>query len=809
MARGTFWGAHYTAGLSTLANSIVALFRIPKENPDLMRSQVKAFSRQIPLLYFILIVNTDALAWTHYGIAPLGQTIIFPGVLTIACLARVRIWTQDRAVEQSDADIIRRLKSTIILSGGLGAIFLGWSLSLYPYGDAYAQGHVAFYIGITVVSCIFCLMHSRPAALVLTGVVIIPFSIFFLSTEHPVFIAIALNMMLVSAAMIYILLTYSRDFANMIAFQKKLVETHKAEAERTRLNAEKELSAQREILKHAGRFEVALNNMLHGLCMFDTEARLIVCNERYAKMYSLPDDLVRPGARWQDIVAHRLKTVGYYNLDYDDVLAQHQTSDLSNVEKTMTRELGDGRTILIHHQPIREGGWVAIHEDITERHKVAERLSHMARHDALTGLANRVLFHERMEHAVAGLQRGDKFAVLCLDLDHFKEANDALGHAVGDALLREISVRLGKCVLGSDTVARIGGDEFAIVQAGIVGPGDPSDLAQHILDVLTQPYEVEGHQINIGASIGVAMAPSDESAGAALLRLADIALYRAKSEGRQTFRFFEPAMDSELQSRRRLETDLRKALIKDEIEVFFQPINDAKTRSIRSFEALARWRHPDRGMISPTEFIPLAEDAGLIVELGEFVLRTACREATRWPSNVRVSVNLSACQFRAGDLAKTVRDALSDTGLGARRLELEITESVLLDGSKDNLAVLHEIRSLGVRIAMDDFGTGYSSLSYLRSFPFDKIKIDQSFVKNIDERDAREIVRAIANLGQTLGMTTTAEGVETEAQLKKMIAYRCTEVQGYFFSQPVPAAEIAGLLTTFQEARQVAGASAA
>lgn len=787
-----------------LVDTLCALFRIPRENPDLMRSQLKAFSRQIPLLYFILVVNTDALAWTHYGVAPRSLTVIFPALLTAACLMRVWIWTKSRRDAESDAALIRRLKTTVALTGGFGVIFLAWSLSLYPYGDAYAQGHVAFYIGITVVSCIFCLMHLRPAALLLTGVVIIPFTIFFVLTGRPVFIAIALNMLLVSVAMIYILLTYSRDFANMIDFQKKLVETHRTEADRARLDAEKELSAQREILKHAGRFEVALNNMLHGLCMFDTDDRLIVCNERYAKMYSLPDELTRPGARWRDIVAHRVKTFGYRNLDYDDVLAQHQAADLKKAEKTTTRELGDGRTILIRHQPIREGGWVAIHEDITERHKVEERLSHMARHDALTGLANRVLFHERMERAVAGLQRGDQFAVLCLDLDHFKEANDALGHAVGDALLREIAIRLSQCALGSDTVARIGGDEFAIVQLGIAGPDDPSDLAQHILDVLTKPYEIEGHQINIGASIGIAMAPRDESAGALLLRLADIALYRAKSEGRRTYRFFEPAMDFELQSRRRLETDLRRALVNGELEVFFQPINDAKTKSIRSFEALARWRHPDHGMISPVEFIPLAEEAGLIVQLGEWVLRAACKEATRWPSDVRVSVNLSACQFKADDLTKTIRNALADAGLAARRLELEITESVLLDRSKDNLAILHEIRGLGVRIAMDDFGTGYSSLSYLRSFPFDKIKIDQSFVKNIDERDAREIVRAIASLGQTLGMTTTAEGVETEDQLEKMIAYHCTEVQGFLFSRPVPASEIAGLLAMFQQARQVA-----
>jgi len=604
--------------------------------------------------------------------------------------------------------------------------------------------------------------------------------------------------------MIYILLSYSRDFANMIAFQQKLVATHKAEAERARQTAEAERAAQHEILKHAGRFEVALNNMLHGLCMFDNDARLIVCNERYARMYGLPAELTRPGAHWRDIVAHRLRTIGYRELGYDEVLAQHGAADLKRRETTSTRELGDGRTILIRHQPIKEGGWVAIHEDISERHKAEERLSHMARHDALTGLANRVLFQEKMELAVADLQRGEQFAVLCLDIDHFKEANDTLGHAVGDALLRDIACRLRASVRDVDTVARIGGDEFAIVQVGIAGPDEPGALARKLLDVLTQPYQIEGNQIVIGASVGIARAPLDESVGALLLRLADIALYRAKSEGRRTYRYFEAEMDSALQTRRRLEIDLRRALAEQQFELYYQPINDARTRSVRSFEALLRWRHPARGVIAPAEFIPLAEETGLIVPLGEWVLGEACKAALIWPADVRVSVNLSASQFTTGNLAETIRRTLADSGLPARRLELEITESVLLDGSKDNLATLHAMRALGVRIAMDDFGTGYSSLSYLRSFPFDKLKIDQSFVKNVDQRDSREIVKAISGLGQTLGMVTTAEGVETEAQLALMIEYGCMEVQGYLFSLPVPASQIDGLLQKFHHTARAA-----
>jgi diguanylate cyclase (GGDEF)-like protein len=782
----------------------VVLFAIPADNPDLMQSQVKALSGRIPLLYFIVFVNTAAVAWTHYGIAPNFLTIGFPTIIALAGLARAHAWLNLRGGAISDSGARTLLNATVIVSGVFGAMFLAWGLALYQYGDAYAQAHVVFYMVITVIGGIFCLMHLRSAALMLTGVTVIPFSLFFLATGRPVFIAIAINTLLVAAVMVYVLLTYSRDFANMVAYQRKLVGTHKAETERVRLAAEIERAAQREILKHAGRFEVALNNMLQGLCMFDVDDRLIVCNQRYAKMYALPHELTQPGARWRDIVAHRAETFGYRDLGYDDVLAQHRAVDLTKNETTATRILGDGRIIFVRHQPIKEGGWVATHEDVTERHKAQEQLSRMAHYDALTGVANRYLLQERMERAVDGLQRGDAFAVLCVGLNHLKSANDALGHAIGDALLREVAARLSACVQGSDTLARIGGSEFAILQVGVAGPDESIDLAQQVLDVLTRPYEIEGHQINIDASVGMALAPRDETAGPPLLRQADIALSRAKAEGGKTWRSFEAAMDAELQSQRGLEIDLRKALANDEFEVYFQPINSAKSRSIRSFEALVRWRHPDRGMISPADFIPLAEQTGLIVPLGEWVLRTACQEAIHWPADVRVSVNLSARQFSAGDLIGTVRKALADTGLPARRLELEITETVLLDRSSDNLATLHELRDLGAKIAMDDFGTGYSSLSYLRSFPFDKIKIDQSFVKNIDQRDAREIVRAIANLGRTLGITTTAEGVETEDQLKTMIAYRCTEVQGYLFSRPVPASEVRGLLDVFHQSRQAA-----
>jgi diguanylate cyclase (GGDEF)-like protein len=783
------------------------LFHVESGNSRLIQSQVEALSKQVPLLYFIALVNTIAVAWTHYGVAPDILTIGFPCLIAIVCLVRGGAWLRARERAISDEQASRRLRGTVVSSAIFGLAFLLWGLTLYQYGDAYAQGHVIFYMAITVISCIFCLMTFRPAALALGGVTILPFAIFFVATGRPVFIAIALNMLIVSIAMVYILFTYSRDFARMIDIQRRLVEKHENEIAYTRRSAEARLAAQRQLLNHAERFKAALNNMLHGLSMFDANDCLIVCNERYAQMYALPGALTQPGAKWRDIVTHRMATFNG-GVAYDDVLAKRISVDLKTRETTTTRDLGDGRTILIRHSPIKEGGWVAIHEDITERTKAEERLSHMARHDALTGLANRALLEERLEQAAAGLRHREQFAVLCLDLDHFKAANDALGQGVGDALLREVAARLRSCVLDADTVARIGGDEFAIVRVGAAEADALSAFAQRLLDVLTLPYEIEGHQIVISASAGIARAPRDESSGAALLRLANIALYRAKSEGRRTYRFFEKEMDCDIQSQRRLEMDLRQALVDGAFEAFFQPINDARTKSIESFETLVRWRHPERGMVSPAEFIPLAEETGLIVPLGEWVLRTACKEAAGWPSDVRVSVNLSPRQFKAGDLVATIKSALADAGLAGRRLELEITESVLLDGSSDNLAILHAIRALGVRIALDDFGTGYSSLSYLRSFPFDKLKIDQSFVRNVDERDAREIVKAIAGLGLTLGMTTTAEGVETEGQLALMIEYGCVEVQGFLFSRPVPAAQIEGLLTKFQRAPPTAAAAA-
>ena len=384
---------------------------------------------------------------------------------------------------------------------------------------------------------------------------------------------------------------------------------------------------------------------------------------------------------------------------------------------------------------------------------------------------------------------------MCLDLDHFKKINDSLGHPVGDALLKQVAARLRTCIGPGDTVARLGGDEFAIVQ--FCNGCDPSTvpaLASQIVEIVAAPYEIEGHHLVIGVSIGISLAPEDGSDPDQLLKNADLALYRAKADGRSTYRFFEAGMDARAQARRLLELDLRLALQRDEFEVHYQPIRDLASGEIAVCEALVRWRHPERGLIAPIQFIPIAEETGLIVQLGDWVLRTACTEAARW-SSACVAVNLSPVQFRNPDLVETVKAALQQCGLPAHRLELEITESVLLQNSETTRAMLHELRQLGVKISLDDFGTGYSSLSYLRSFPFDKIKIDRSFISELATgKDSLAIVRAVTGLGKSLGITTTAEGVETDAQLDVLTREGCTQVQGYLISKPRPIAEIEGML---------------
>jgi diguanylate cyclase (GGDEF)-like protein/PAS domain S-box-containing protein len=444
--------------------------------------------------------------------------------------------------------------------------------------------------------------------------------------------------------------------------------------------------------------------------------------------------------------------------------------------------------------------------DVTERRKAEAQISYLAHHDALTGLPNRISLQQRLQQIVEQATRSERrAAVICLDLDMFKAVNDSFGHPTGDRLLHMVGDRLRAALGPADLAARLGGDEFALVLDPISGPGEVAHRTQALIEALAAPYAIDGRDVVIGASAGIAMAPADGDGAETLLRHADMALYRAKADGGGVHHFFELEMDRQAQARRLLEADLRLALAAGELELHYQPLVNVAGRRITGFEALLRWRHPERGMVSPAEFVPVAEEIGLIVPIGEWVLRTACADAARWPGDIKIAVNLSPVQFKSRNLVPAVMAALAHSGLPAARLELEITESVLLAETDANLQTLHQLRELGVRISMDDFGTGYSSLSYLRSFPFDKIKIDRSFIRDLPDRaDCIAIVRAISGLARSLGISTTAEGVETAAQLAQLDAEGCTEVQGFLFSAARPASAIADLLARFAEAGSAA-----
>ena len=573
--------------------------------------------------------------------------------------------------------------------------------------------------------------------------------------------------------------------------------THEDITEREELNArlkkQYELGrAQEETLRVRNfQFDTAINNMSQGLCFFDSDQRLIVCNDRFVEMYDIAPERVCPGMSLIEIVDLRFEAGSFPAMTRDEYLRWRTNVAFSNEAKDSIVELMNGRTFKIRHRPMPGGGWVATHEDITEQRQSEVKIEYMAHHDALTDLANRVLLNDRLEHALGKVQHGEMIAVHHLDLDQFKAVNDTFGHPCGDKLLRIVAERLRRLVGEADTIARMGGDEFVIVQVAIADPAEATSLAQGVIDALSQPYDIDGQQAVIGVSVGVSVGPGDGSTPDKLLRNADLALYRAKSDGRSTFRFFEPVMDLQMQTRRIMEQDLRKALPSGEFELHYQPVVNLASREISGFEALIRWNHPARGLVSPADFIPLAEEIGFIVPLGEWVIRKACATAAQWPGNLHVAVNISAIQFRSPGLMQVIVSALAASGLAPTRLEIEITESVLLHNKESTLAVLHQLRALGIRIAMDDFGTGYSSLTYLQSFPFDKIKIDRSFVKSITEDSSSlNIVRAVAALANGMGMTATAEGVETAEQLHSIVSEGCTEMQGFLFSRPLPAAEI-------------------
>ncbi|HEU0059921.1 MAG TPA: EAL domain-containing protein [Hyphomicrobiaceae bacterium] len=557
------------------------------------------------------------------------------------------------------------------------------------------------------------------------------------------------------------------------------------------------------------QLDAALNNMAQGLAMFDAEQRLVLCNGRYAELYGLSASELSVGSSLRQILSRSLGNSGRNAGEF--VAALLARLPAGKAFGPYTTELGDGRHLAVAVEPMADGGWVTTHQDITELRRSEATITYMAHHDALTGLPNRTLFGKRLEEALRQARPGAMVAQHLLDLDHFKNVNDTLGHAAGDKLLTMVTQRLRGLLRAGDTLARMGGDEFAILQVDVNEPGDAAALARRVIDRLSEGYRIDEHQLVVGTSIGIAIACDDGMNCDLLMRNADLALYKAKGDGRGALRFFEPEMDAQMQARRSTERDLRLALGAGQFELHYQPIVDLASNCINAFEALIRWRHPEKGLIAPSQFIALAEEIGCIVALGEWALREACAVAATWPDGLKVAVNLSALQFRSPGLIDVVIGALRQSGLAAERLELEITEAVLLQDNETTLATLYGLRALGVRISMDDFGTGYSSLSYLQSFPFDKIKIDRSFIENITEGvSAINIVRAITAMARGLGMTTTAEGVETQEQRAAVAFEGCTEMQGYLFSKPLPAHDVERLyLRPYRRAGAPGAASAA
>jgi diguanylate cyclase (GGDEF)-like protein len=549
--------------------------------------------------------------------------------------------------------------------------------------------------------------------------------------------------------------------------------------------------ASRDVQLLAKRFDTALNNMPHGLCMFDADRRLLVTNHRFTEMLGLDPTLNYSKLYVRELLQHIIDANQFRHLSPREFIAQFEERIASKHRQTLILECNTSTTLELTLQPMDNGGCVALAEDITEQRQAAEKIEHLACYDPLTGLPNRIRFQDELEKITANGAR-QHHAVLFIDLDQFKKVNDTLGHPFGDALLCQVADRLRRTLSPTSVVARFGGDEFVVLQPLQHSKHEAAHAAERIIRTLSEIYDVNGHQIVIGASVGISVMPEDGHRFEQILKCADMALYRAKADGRGAYRFFEHDMDEKAQMRRTLELDIRNALARNEFEIYFQPIVDIKTGRTMVCEALLRWPHPTRGMVHPQEFIPVAEEMGLITELGTWVLHKACRECTAWPDNISVAVNMSAIQFRRSDVNSIVADSLAHTGLAADRLEIEITESVLLEDIAAIQQSLNKLRKQGVRISLDDFGTGYSSLSYLRKFPLNKIKIDRSFLSGI-ENDPRsmKLLHGVARVSADLGMSVVVEGVETHQQLLSLLQEpSISQVQGYLFASAMTGSDI-------------------
>ena len=543
------------------------------------------------------------------------------------------------------------------------------------------------------------------------------------------------------------------------------------------------------------RMQAAVEVTSQAISIYDRAGALVYCNKQFLDLYRLPRRLGKPGTTFEAILRGRVASGSFVGDDPEAYIKERLEFLDRRVTANDIMTLNSGRLVSITHQPLSDGGWVSVHKDITEFNQLQEELAHRAYHDSLTSLPNRHMLTQRLGECVTEAAGLGSFALLLVDLDGFKAVNDTLGHAAGDQLLKEVARRLETTVANRGMAARMGGDEFAVVMdLGATGR-DAHMLAVQLIEASNKPFSIDGQPYEIAFSLGIAVAPGDGHTAEQLLKNADLALYAAKKTRRGSYCFFEPAMDKAMRDRRQLERDLAVALERGELEMYYQPILNLKRQVICGFEALMRWKHPTEGMISPARFIPVAEETGLIVPIGEWALREAIGQASRWPAGVRVAINVSSVQFQRGNVVATIMNALGAASLSPEQVEIEITESVFFENNVANLDALRQLHALGLKLALDDFGTGYSALSYLLSYPFDKIKIDGSFVRASDNAaGAQAIVRAIAEIGHRMGIVTTAEGIETAAQLRNVHAAGYTEAQGYLIARPMPADQVSKML---------------
>ncbi len=736
---------------------------VPAQNPDLLAAQYRVFARQLPVMYLILITSTWSLALTHLGDAPLWLTVTIPALMSLASLVRLLHWRRARFEEPTPEIVRRALTHTNWLVVPMALTFATWALLLFQYGDAWQKAQVAFYMAITVIGCIFSLMYLRSAALIVAVVVNVAFIAFFGSTRQPTLVATAINMAFVSAALIAVITVNYRGF----------VRTVEAQAE-SRIREQ----AQTRLLRMIDDMPVAVMTA-------DPDTFTINYLNETSK------ELLR---EIEHLLPIRADNALGASLDFFHRHPQHQRrmlADPANLPHRTRIRLGP-EVLEIQVSAVRDtdGHYICpmlSWSIVTQQAEAEARIHELAHHDSLTGLPNRATFLAEFD---ASLRHADRVvALLYIDLDGFKLVNDARGHSAGDALLRQVAERLRvQCPGPGMMLGRIGGDEFAVLLRDTDADAAMAAAAR-LVETLVAPYAPSpGRLIHIGASIGCVLAPHHGDTAGVLLSRADMALYAAKTAGRGTFRMFAPDMETRALERVALESKLRAALDGNrELFVFYQPIVDVHTKRVTAREALLRWHHPRMGWISPGKFIPVAEGSGLIDRLGTFVLEQACRSAVRWQDGARVAVNVSAAQLGHGTIAPAVAAALTGSGLAPDRLEIEVTETALLHDEGKAIADLRALRAMGVRVALDDFGTGFSSLAHLRAFPFDKIKIDGTFVRDAVTRpDCAAVVRAVADLGKRLGVTTVAEGVETEEQLACITQEGCREVQGFLFGRPVP-----------------------